>query len=234
MIALGKTLLNALATLSAFVPAPHSSRNDYQTRIDAASVVALLSTLLRVADASLRTQAAAVLCANGVDFDPTTVLAPALATLFDGQFLTKSDYECTRLWQHATLFLLHRSEFPPPAPSDWRQSVALSCRCVDCAELQRFANDPTQQIGRFRINKERRQHLHRQIDQQQLDMTHITERSSSPQTLSCRKTRRAFAWVSAQYQQDLAALSGLAKIMAGEFRLVGLQSRILAALARRA
>jgi hypothetical protein len=37
--------------------------------------------------------------------------------------------------------------------------------CEDCAALSRFLRDPAERVGRFPMAKQRRQHLHRQIDQ---------------------------------------------------------------------
>ena len=41
--------------------------------------------------------------------------------------------------------------------------------------LKRFLRDPEQRVGRFPIRKERRQHLHQQIDTHRCDLTHVTE-----------------------------------------------------------
>jgi hypothetical protein len=68
-------------------------------------------------------------------------------------------------------------------------------------------------MHRFRVNKERRQHLHRQIDGYGLDMTHVTERKGSPQSLVCTKTRRNYSRRCAEYQLDIAALTALAELI---------------------
>ena len=56
-----------------------------------------------------------------------------------------------------------------------------------------------------------RQHLHRQIEQHGLDMTHVTERKGSPQTLLCTKDRRSYLRQCEQYRKDVAALGVLAE-----------------------
>ena len=81
---------------------------------------------------------------------------------------------------------------PLKEPTDWVQNVKLTCTCEDCSELQDFMLQPEEKIHYFGVNKERRKHLHRQIDAHDLDMTHITERSGSPYTLVCTKTRRTW------------------------------------------
>jgi hypothetical protein len=128
-----------------------------------------------------------------------------------GTLALRADYQC--LWLQTADVLLTRSEHPPSAPRDWRQDARLSCSCKDCRKLRLFGSDPTQQIHRFRVNKERRQHLHRQIDGYGLDMTHVTERMGSPQTLVCIKTRRNYSRQCAEYQLDIAALTALAELI---------------------
>lgn len=49
-------------------------------------------------------------------------------------------------------------------------------RCADCRTLESFAADSTRQSHRFSVRKDRRRHLHRQIQKYRLDMTHVTER----------------------------------------------------------
>ena len=79
-----------------------------------------------------------------------------------------------------------------PVPTDWAQDIEIRHNCEDCQELQRFLRDPEERVHRFRVRKERRQHLHRQIDSHGCDMIHVTERKGSPQTLVCTKTRASY------------------------------------------
>lgn len=184
--------------------------------VDAALVVNLLTALdkLNAPEASaLREAAARKIAARPAVFDPVTVVGPALGTL--GARIRKGEsarpdgaVEC--LWTHSVDFLLRRSEFPPEPPKDWRQDVMITCRCEDCRELQVFVRDPVERVHRFRVRKDRRQHLHGMIDQHGLDMTHVTERKGSPQTLVCTKDRRSYQRVCEQYRQDIAALAKLA------------------------
>ena len=74
-----------------------------------------------------------------------------------------------------------------------------------------LAADPVERTHRFRIKAGRRQHPHEAIVRHQLDMTHITGRKGSPQTLVCTKTRRRYERRLAQYQADLAAFTTLAQ-----------------------
>jgi hypothetical protein len=117
------------------------------------------------------------------------------------------------LWVHAAEFLLARSEQPPAPPTDWRQAVTLSCKCEDCRGLRKFAADPQAREARFRVRQDRRQHLHRQIERDGLDMTHVTERKGSPRTLVCTKTRRTHQRRCEQHQADCAGMSTLLTMM---------------------
>ena len=106
------------------------------------------------------------------------------------------------------------SEFPPREPADWAQPVKLDCRCADCRQLQSFAEEPAQKVYRFRVRKDRRQHLHQTIESHQMDMTHQTERKGSPQTLVCTKTRRSFQKRCQQHAEDLGRFKTLIAIVA--------------------
>jgi hypothetical protein len=173
----------------------------------------LLNALTVLKALPLRSAACAALAANGKAFDPRTVIVPALCTLRDAgrSIIGNADYQ--RLWLETADTLLTASEHPPSPPRDWRQDAKLSCSCEDCHELQLFASDATRQMHRFRVNKERRQHLHRQIDGYGLDMTHVTERKGSPQTLVCTKTRRNYSRRCEEYRLDIAALTALAELI---------------------
>jgi hypothetical protein len=52
------------------------------------------------------------------------------------------------------------------------------------------------------MNKQRRQHLHQQIDEHRCDVKHVTERKGSPQTLVCTKTQDSYERRRKQYGAD--------------------------------
>jgi hypothetical protein len=147
-------------------------------------------------------------------FSPATLVVPAIERICVGrqQMTAAFDSSVQHLWTSAAEFLLGRSEVPPQPPSDWRLNVELSCSCLDCRELQSFACDPARRVHRFRVNKERRHHLHNMIDTHRLDMTHVTERVGSPQTLVCTKDRRTFGLRMKQYQDEIAAMRTLVRL----------------------
>ena len=105
------------------------------------------------------------------------------------------------------------AEAPKP-PADFRRGAAITCQCADCRELVKFLLDPQEQVHRFAVRKDRRQHLHQVIDRHQCDVEHVTERRGSPQTLVCTKNTASFQRRLRQYEEDkehLAALRAMEK-----------------------
>ena len=79
--------------------------------------------------------------------------------------------------------------------------------------MQAFMSDPVASVHRFRVRQERRNHLEGKIAAQGLEMTAVTDRTGSPQTLVCTKNRRNYQRRCAEYQEDLAALRTLADLV---------------------
>ena len=206
-----------------------------ESAADAQSCHGLLTALEGLAMEHERAAAITALIAAPQVFDPGRVLVPALQSICaaDGSGVGShigSDQQRLRLWRHACAFLLARSEFAPPAPTDWSQPVTLPCRCEDCRALQSFALDPRLREQRFRVRQDRREHLQRQIAQHELHMSHVTERSGSPQTLVCRKTREAYRRQCRQHADDIAAMRALQAL--GGAALSAECARLAAAAAR--
>jgi len=95
----------------------------------------------------------------------------------------------------------------PVKPADYRRPAKLSCNCGDCRELSAFLADPDEAVHRFRVRKERRQHLHQIIDRHGCDLTHITDRRGSPQTLVCTKTTASYEVACQVHERDKQYLS---------------------------
>jgi predicted 2-oxoglutarate/Fe(II)-dependent dioxygenase YbiX len=124
----------------------------------------------------------------------------------------------SRLLQHCLTELRAATAHPIEPPQDWRRDAELGCNCEDCRALSRFLRDPAERVGRFPIRKERRQHLHQQIERHRSDLTHVTERVGSPQTLVCTKTQASYERRLQQYAVDQELLAGLEALAAGELR----------------
>ncbi len=178
-----------------------------------ALVTHLFDALATLGVEPLREEAARRLASRPEVFDPVSILVPALGSLCArlGE-IARRDSTLLPLWMHSAQFLLARSEVPPESPKNWRQEETLSCRCVDCRELQAFVLRPLEQTHRFRVRKDRRQHLHQQIECHRPQMTHATERRGSPQTLVCTKDRRNYQRRCEQYRQDVAAMAALSEL----------------------
>ena len=59
------------------------------------------------------------------------------------------------------------------------------------------------------MGKDRRQHLHRQIGSHGCDVTHVTERIGSPQTLVCTKTRASYQRKKVEFAVNVQLLAEL-------------------------
>ena len=107
------------------------------------------------------------------------------------------------LWYVSTNYLLQRSDTPPEQPKDWQISANTSCNCQHCRNLRKFCENPEQQIARFPLRKDLRAHLHRIIDDHQLDLFHETERKGSPYILVCTKNRASYERRLKEYTKDV-------------------------------
>lgn len=63
----------------------------------------------------------------------------------------------------------------------------VSYLCHDCEHLNTFLASAEEAVGRFAVNKNRRQHLHQKFDSARIHCTHTTLRQGSPQTLVVTK-----------------------------------------------
>jgi hypothetical protein len=193
----------------------------------------LLQALPRFGDGSLCGAAAEKIASRPGVFSPVRLVVPSVERICAGRGKVTLAVESSvqRLWTGAAEFLLMRSEVPPEPPADWKMDVEISCSCADCRELQAFAHDPAAQVHRFRMKKERRRHLHGTINRYRLDMTHVTERVGSPQTLVCAKDRRTFEGRMTQYREEIAAMRKLVRL-AAKCGVAALAERMEAAVKR--
>ncbi len=149
--------------------------------------------------------AAAVIATHPDAIEPQRILPEALESLSREEGFTDSA-ACILLWNHAADSLLDRSAKPPEAPRDWIVEAPIACDCELCAALKDFCADPIDRVRRFPLRTELRKHLHRQIDQHRLDMSHVTERRGSPYTLVCTKNRASHGRRLAEYAKDVEAM----------------------------
>ena len=175
----------------------------------------LLSALGTMKLAPLALEAVSRIAKMTATFQPDTMLIPSLSTLSKGSFRDTLEPVYHKLWLHVSEFLLKRSEYAPKHPEDWAQPTTIKCSCNDCTELKVFAADPKEKEHRFRVRKDRRAHLHRTIEELDMDMTHVTERQGSPHTLVCTKTLRKYENQCKQYNLDIKHFKTLISLSKG-------------------
>ncbi|KAF6809483.1 2og-fe oxygenase superfamily protein, partial [Colletotrichum sojae] len=69
------------------------------------------------------------------------------------------------------------------------QGRTLRCACADCNDLDIFLAKPAEREIRFPVSKQRRHHLHLQIDGNRIDCSHVTDRAGRRQRLVVTKRR---------------------------------------------
>ena len=139
---------------------------------------------------------------------PDRTLPAALGEL-SGEEGLASGVAFATLWRHAMGFLLARSAEPPREPSDWAIAADIPCTCEHCQKLRAFCRDPDANVARFPLRQDLRAHLHQIIDQNGLDLDHVTERRGRPYTLVCTKNRASHKRRLAEYAEDVAAMRTL-------------------------
>lgn len=150
--------------------------------------------------------------ANTRHYDLRAVLVLDVKELYAQTLRTvQARRSAARFLQHCLTELRAATAQEPTPPKDWKREAKLGCRCEDCIALSRFLRDPAERVGRFPMSKQRRQHLHRQIDEHRCDVTHVTERRGSPQTLVCTKTQPSYEREHKQYKVDRKLLAELEK-----------------------
>ena len=99
------------------------------------------------------------------------------------------------------------------APTTNAKPVRFTCSCKDCVELIQFLKHPTVVQHRFKISKQRRRHLHRQLDSSRAYVTHTTEHYGSPHTLVVTKTNVSHEKDIKRQQQQRALLASLQPLL---------------------
>ena len=150
-----------------------------------ASMVSMFSTI----GASKRlTQFLAHVLADTRHYNLHVVLVPDVKALYAQTIKTAAGRRAaSRLLQHCLTELRAKTAQIIEPPKDWKREAKLGCRCEDCALLSRFLRDPTERVGRFPLNNQRRRHLHQQIDKHHCDVTHVTERKAHRKPWSAPK-----------------------------------------------
>ena len=99
---------------------------------------------------------------------------------------------------------------PPKKSPSWARKP-VHCGCADCRPLNQFLVSATESVGRFPVGKQRRAHLHSQLEG--TGCKHETERRGNPQTLVVTKTQDKYvqmyqAWEQ-RHNEAVSAIMGL-------------------------
>ena len=191
----------------------HSSANDWHVeRIDRAGIlVSLVKSLISVDCTEPLNELLDHTLTDVKTYDLTDAHLAAIFALEDWlpRKLSKAGRVVRRWLDHCRTELEQRTEHAPAPPNDWRRADTLPCTCADCKELSRFLADPSESVHRFKVSKDRRQHLHRIIDNGRCDLTHVTTRAGSPHTLVCTKTTASYQAACKNYARDKENLKRL-------------------------
>ena len=97
----------------------------------------------------------------------------------------------------------------PQPPADLRRDAGVTCKCADCAQLNRFLADPSQRQHDFKMAQPRRDHLENQIQKFRCDVDRRTDRKPRPQVLICTKNTATYHRLLDEYHQNLKHLATL-------------------------
>jgi hypothetical protein len=176
---LGEHAVNALQRLD-----NHSPADDwYEERIDRAGLlVSLVKSLISVDCTEPLDELFDHTLSQVKTYDLTDAHLAAIFALESwlNRKLGKANRIVSRWLDHCRTELEQRTEHAPTPPTDFRRVAKLSCSCADSRELSRFLADPDESVHRFKVSKDRRQHVHRTIDGHDCDLTHVTTRVGSP------------------------------------------------------
>ena len=171
-------------------------------------VLQLFSLLTAVGSNDLFASAVSALCAKPVRYPVLETLGPALVDFYKSTKVDK-DRPLQMILTYCTsqLEMSLRKVLLPPATN--AKSVKFMCSCKDCVELIRFLKHPTEVQHRFKIGKQRRRHLHQQLDANGVDATHTTEHFGNPHTLVVTKNNASYEKEFKKQQQERALLASL-------------------------
>jgi hypothetical protein len=110
---------------------------------------------------------------------------------------------------HCCAVLKARLAHPPRAGDDWSIELQEGCGCELCADLRAFLRDPTRTGLDWPLAKDRRAHVHGQIDAAELPVDHRTRRVGRPYTLVLIKTEALFEREAHQRRRDEKDLAWL-------------------------
>lgn len=138
-----------------------------------------IKLIYRLINLTFESQRAEMFCAISV---PVLERAQSLAA--ESSDLNREEFQ--RMYRGILQgYLKYFVKKQPSAFQNWARD-RVTCTCGDCWRLNLFLVSATQQVARFPVSKNKRHHLHRILDNNRVDCTHITERII-PETLVVTK-----------------------------------------------
>ncbi len=125
---------------------------------------------------------------------PLRCLVDAMRDAYKVRNSTEFDaLDLTALRCHCIAELRTHLAEQPRSRDDWSIEALQKCTCDLCQELAKFLGDRDQERLEWPLAKQKRLHVHRQLDDYDMPVTHETRRQGRPFTLVLQKTKALFA-----------------------------------------
>ena len=148
-------------------------------------------------------------------FDPVTVQIPVARELLS--FLSKhrpKNMQPIENWLRSLQMLLEqRTAVEPQTPEDFVREAVLLCTCANCKSVNNFLTKPDEQTFPLRVRQDLRNHVDANIRKYKADLSTMTIRQGSPQTLLCTKTTASWEFRHETWRQDCESLTIIRKIL---------------------
>jgi len=148
-------------------------------------------------------------------FNPVAVQIPVASELLP--FLTKhrpKNIQPIQNWLNSLQTLLEqRTAEEPQPPADFAREAVIVCTCANCKSMNTFLEAPAEKQFPLRVRQDLRNHVEQNIRQYKADLSTITIRQGSPQTLLCTKTNASWEFRHETWRHDCESLSIIRKIL---------------------
>lgn len=149
------------------------------------------------------------LCKNPFSFSVDKTLPLLLKTVYK-----KNKTLFKKMKPLHTHCIKHLKNFstPLPLPKDWTQDVEIGCRCKFCQDLVLFARDAKKKTYSIIASKNKRKHIHRQINNYDIQVTHVTNHKVKPEVMVITKHRKSYNAIVAKKKKLSQTLKELEKL----------------------
>jgi hypothetical protein len=200
LVPAAKVLLEAMPGDPARAPTPEDPWRR-QATVESGFIVDLVTGLEGI-DAALAGQAVDYILTWPKTYPIDRILLPAMRRLSEEE--TSRDLPAARRLREACLAHLRaRIAEPLAPPHDWAREAAITCKCADCTEVNRFLTDPDREIWSLRAAEHARSHVEESIRKAGSDLDLKTDRKGRPYTLVCTKNQASYEKRAKQRRRDL-------------------------------